>query len=163
MIWTPTLSRRQLVLAGAGACVSALTQAAPVLLPTTDSLPQSLARALEKASPLVVMVSLDGCPFCRIARENYLFPLREQQGLAMVQVDMRSRLSIQDFSGATLTQDQLIRNWGIKVAPSVLFFGRGGVEVAERLVGASIPDFYGAYLDERLRTARLAVTPAQSR
>ena len=42
----------------------------------------------------------------------------------------------------------------IKVAPTVLFFGRAGVEIAERLVGGYIPDFYGAYLDERLRLAR---------
>lgn len=161
MMPMPSLSRRQLVLAGAGACVSALTQAAPVLLPTTDSLAQSLARALAQASPLVVMVSLEGCPFCRIVRENYLHPLREQQGLAMVQVDMRNRLGIQDFSGASVTQDQLIRQWGIKVAPSLLFFGPGGVEIAPRLMGASIPDFYGAYLDERLTTARLAMTPTR--
>jgi hypothetical protein len=70
---------------------------------------------------------------------------------------MRSRELVQDFSGASQTQDQLIRSWGIKIAPTVLFFGRGGAEVAERLVGGYIPDFYGAYLDDRLRTARAAV------
>ena len=32
-----------------------------------------------------------------------------------------------------------------------------GVEVAERLVGGMLPDFYGAYLDQRLETARKAV------
>jgi hypothetical protein len=35
----------------------------------------------------------------------------------------------------------------------VLFFGPGAREVAPRLVGLS-PDFYGAYLDQRLDTAR---------
>lgn len=39
----------------------------------------------------------------------------------------------------------------------MLFFGRGGVEVAERLTGGYIPDFYGAYLDERLAQARKAL------
>ncbi|MDD2924827.1 thioredoxin fold domain-containing protein [Rhodoferax sp.] len=116
-----------------------------------------LTLALKRNSPLVVMVSLDGCPFCRIARENYLLPLQNQQGLSIVQIDMRSRQMVLDFAGAQQTQDQLIRKWGIKVAPTVLFFGRGGVEVAERLVGGYIPDFYGAYLDERLHTARAAV------
>ena len=53
--------------------------------------------------------------------------------------------------------DALLQAWGVKVLPTVLFFGKGGVEVAPRLVGASIPDFYGAYLDERLRVARAAV------
>jgi hypothetical protein len=31
------------------------------------------------------------------------------------------------------------------------------VEVVERLVGGYIPDFYGAYLDERLQAARAAI------
>jgi hypothetical protein len=41
----------------------------------------------------------------------------------------------------------------VDVAPTVLFFGRTGREVAPRLVGAS-RDFYGAYLEQRLETAR---------
>jgi thioredoxin-related protein len=80
-----------------------------------------------------------------------------QEGLPVVQIDMRNRQKITDFQGLTLTQDELIRRWGVKVAPTVLFFGRGGMEVAERLVGGYIPDFYGAYLDERLQAARAAI------
>ena len=129
----------------------------PATLPTAVSLQDELLLALKKRSPLVVMVSLDGCPFCKIARENYLGPLREQQALPVVQVDIRSTRVIKDFKGATLTQDEFIRSLNVKVAPTVLFFGRGGLEVAERLVGGYIPDFYGAYLDERLRTARAAI------
>ena len=128
--------------------------ATPATLPTAESLADELAQALKKGSPLLVMVSLDGCPFCKVARQNYLGPMREQEGLPVVQVDMRSNRMIRDFKGALLTQDALIRSWGIKVAPTVLFFGRAGVEIAERLVGGYIPDFYGAYLDERLRLAR---------
>lgn len=131
--------------------------ATPATLPTAESLPDELAQALKKGSPLLVMVSLDGCPFCKVARQNYLGPMREQEGLPVVQVDMRSNRMIRDFKGTLLTQDALIRSWGIKVAPTVLFFGRAGVEVAERLVGGYIPDFYGAYLDERLRLARAAL------
>lgn len=129
----------------------------PATLPTTDSLQAELAKAIAKKAPLMVMVSLDGCPFCKIARENYLGPLREQQGLLVFQVDMRSKRPIKNFSGLTLTQDELIRSWGVKVAPTVLFFGRGGLEIAERLTGGYIPDFYGAYLDERLQLANAAM------
>ena len=129
----------------------------PATLPTTDSLQEELANALKKNAPLLVMVSLEGCPFCKVARENYLGPLREQQGLLVFQVDMRSKRPIKNFAGLTLTQDELIRSWGVKVAPTVLFFGRGGLEIAERLVGGYIPDFYGAYLDERLKLANSAL------
>lgn len=127
------------------------------LLPSAVSLPDDLVQALKKGNPLLVMVSLEGCPICKIVREHYLAPMREQQGLPVVQVDMRSSQTIKDFGGLMLTQDALIRKWRIKVAPTVVFFGRGGVEIAERLVGGYIPEFYGAYLDERLRSARAAL------
>ena len=151
------LTRRQCVLAGVAVSVVGAGPARAATLPTPVSLPDALGAALKKGSPLVVMVSLVGCPFCTIARDHYLVPLQGQSGLSIVQIDMRNRDMVKDFSGATQSQDQLIRSWGIKVAPTVLFFGRGGVEVAERLVGGYIPDFYGAYLDDRLRTARAAV------
>jgi hypothetical protein len=151
------LSRRQCLVGGVAASLVRVGQAAGVTLPVPTSLPEELAAALKRGSPLLVMVSLEGCPFCKVARENYLAPLQRQSGLAMVQIDMRNRQMVQDFGGTSQTQDQLIRSWGIKVAPTVLFFGRGGAEVAERLVGGYIPDFYGAYLDDRLRTARAAV------
>ena len=154
------MSRRHLLAGGAlsaVASVSPLAWAQATSLPVPTSLSDELARALKKGSPLLVMVSLDGCPFCKIARENYLAPLQRQQGLAIVQIDMRNHQMLQEFSGGSKTQDALIRSWGITIAPTILFFGRGGVEVAERLVGGYIPDFYGAYLDDRLRVARAAV------
>ena len=151
------VSRRQWVLAAGISLASMQSMAAPVTLPTTASLSDELARALKVDSPLVVMVSLEGCPFCKIARENYLAPMRSQQALSVVQIDMRNLQAIKDLKGVTTTQDDLIRSWGIKVAPTLLFFGRGGVEVAERMVGGYIQDFYGAYLDERLRVARASL------
>lgn len=153
-------SRRHVLLSAAGAAASlALTNAwaAPATLPPSLSLPDELARALQSGNPLVVMVSLAGCPYCKIARENYLGPMREQQGLPVVQVDMQSPQATQDFKRVAVTHEQLIRTWGAKIAPTVLFFGRNGVEIAERLEGGYLPDFYGSYLDARLTAARLAV------
>jgi hypothetical protein len=101
------------------------------------------------------MASLDGCPFCRVVRNSYLAPLRAETGQPVVQLDMGSRMAVRDFDGALRSHDDILRAWHVGVAPTVLFFGKGGHEVAQRLAGASIPDFYGAYLDERLHTAQL--------
>ncbi len=103
------------------------------------------------------MVSLEGCPFCKVARDHYLEPMHRLEGLHVAQVDMRSRTRVQDFQGQSLTHDDLVRRWKIRIAPTVLFFGRKGEEVAERLVGGYIPDFYGAYLDQRLAQARASL------
>lgn len=133
--------------------VASSSWAAPITLPVTDSLPSALVIALQAKQPLVVMVSLQGCPFCKVVRENYLHPLRDT-GLHIVQIDMRDNRQIVDFDGSSSTQDAWIRKYGIKLAPTVLFFGSQGREVAARLKGAYLPDFYGAYLDEQLLIAR---------
>ena len=166
----PVPERRQLlralaagagvVLAPALVCAEAAatgTAPLPSTLPAPQSLAQSLAAALRTGQALVVMVSLEGCAFCKVVRGNYLGPMHQREGLAVVQIDMRSNAPVQDFQGANTTHDALVRAWGVRLAPTVLFFGPGGVEVAERLRGASIPDYYGAYLDERIRVARAAI------
>jgi thioredoxin-related protein len=133
--------------------------AATITLPSTESLATSLDQALRVKQPLVVMVSLQGCAFCRVVRENYLQPLRAS-GLQVVQVDMRDNRALVDFDGTALTHDAWVRKQGIKLAPTVLFFGAQGREVATRLKGAYLPDFYGAYLDEQLTVARRVVAGA---
>ena len=156
----PLMQRRVLVqkfIAGMSMlCIADGAWAAPAILPVTDSLPNALATALQSKQPLVVMVSLHGCSFCKVVRENYLHPLRDV-GLQIVQIDMRNSRAIVDFDGTSSTQDAWVRKYGIKLAPTVLFFGSQGREVAARLKGAYLPDFYGAYLDEQLLVARQAV------
>lgn len=150
----PGFARRDLLLAAAALPLALGTTAQAAELPAAHNLKDELASALARREPLVVMVSLEGCPFCKIARNNYLAPMHEQEGLHVAQVDMRSRTRVLDFSGKAVTHDDLVRLWKIRIAPTVLFFGRDGAEVAERLVGGYIPDFYGAYLDQRLAQAR---------
>ena len=151
-------ARRQwLVAAGAWLVLPGLSAAGVPTLPSSASLVNELRNALRKGNPLVVMVSLEGCIFCKTVRQSHLVPLREQHGLDVVQLDMRTQQISRDFKGAVATHEQLIGSWGVRVAPTVLFFGPGGVEVAERLTGGYIPDFYGAYLDDRLARARTKI------
>ena len=117
-------------------------------LPAPESLAEALVEALRAGRPLIVMASLHGCPFCRVVRDHYLAPLRADTGQPVAQRPGTGRVQL---------HDRQLRTWGVKVLPTVLFFGKGGREAAERLVGASIPDFYGAYLEERLRTATKSI------
>lgn len=102
------------------------------------------------------MVSLHGCPFCTIVRNNYLAPMHEREGLPVVQVNMLDPRTTIDLAGKTTSHAAQVRAWGVKVAPTVLFFGQEGREVAPRLAG-SPNDFYSSMLDSRLETARQAI------
>lgn len=144
-----------LALATSGAGVLAQV-ASPAVLPTPQSLQEELSKALQLKQPLIVMVSLEGCPFCRVARRSHLVPM-QKAGFPIVQLDMRSVQAVLDFQGRTSTHDQLIKQWRISIAPTLLFFGPGGKEVADRMEGGYLPDFYGPYLDERLAKGRQAL------
>ncbi|WP_156919971.1 thioredoxin domain-containing protein [Comamonas composti] len=133
-----------------------LARAAGRDLPSPVSLSRALDAALARREPLVVMASLAGCPFCHVAREHYLWPL-SRAGAAVVQINFRDPRPLRDWQGRPSSQADLVEALGIKVAPSVLFFGARGQELAPRLEGALLPDFYGAYLEERLAQARAAV------
>jgi thioredoxin-related protein len=145
----------------ANACAGS-AWAAGAVLPAPQSLSDELGKALAKGSPLVIMVSLQGCPFCRVARDSYLEPMRRQEGTPIFQIDMRSVQVIRDFGGATLTHDQLVQAWRITIAPTVLFFGPRGKEIVARMEGGYIADFYGAYLDQRMEQARALIKAEKS-
>lgn len=129
-----------------------------VVLPTATDLPQALAQALAQGQPLVVMVSLDNCPYCRQVRQSHLGPM-SRGGQVVVQIDMQHKETLTDWDGQTRSHGDWVKNRRISVAPTVLFFGPDGREVADRLEGASLPDFYGAYLDQRMAQARQRLLP----
>ena len=149
------MKRRNLLAAALSWPVVLSVQSAPVgQLKTVTSLKDELSAALQRAQPLVVMVSLEGCPFCSTVRQYHLLPL-QHEGQPIVQVNMRSNARVLDFAGHSRTHGELVRTWNVTSAPKLFFFGSAAREVAPRLQGSSIPDFYGAYLEERLQTARL--------
>ena len=148
-------NRRELLLAALGAAAVAPARAAPPLLPAPSSLAAEAADAQGRGRALVVMFSLPGCPWCKLVRESYLVPLRAE-GQPVVEVDTTGAGALAGFDGAPTTGQQLSARLGIRVTPTVLFVGRGGRELAPRLPGVPLPDFYGAYLQERVDAANRA-------
>ena len=124
-------------------------------LPHPTSLRAAAQAAQTRGEPLVVMTTLAGCPYCELVRSRYLGPMRRDEGLAAVQLDVMDRQSpLQDFGGTTRTPAEVVQGWGARFTPTVLFFDANGRELAERLVGVASADFYGSYLDQRLAAAR---------
>ncbi|WP_137921488.1 thioredoxin fold domain-containing protein [Hydrogenophaga sp. 2FB] len=124
-------------------------------LPTPASLRGAGQAAAARGEPLVVMTSLEGCPYCAIVRGHYLLPMRREGQVHAVELDVLDRKSnLQGFDGQLTTPAEQARAWKARFTPTVLFFGPDGRELAERLVGVAVPDFYGEYLEARLAEAR---------
>jgi len=109
-------------------------------LPTPQSLQAELDKALRQKEPLIVMVSLEGCPFCRVARQSHLVPM-QKAGSPIVQLDMRSAQTVIDFQGQSTTHDQLIQKWRISIAPTLLFLAPGVKKWPREWKGVICPIF----------------------
>ena len=140
------------------AALPAAASAQETALPRPASLPAEAQAAAKRGEPLVLLVSLPGCPYCERVRRAYLTPLARESGGGVVQIDLGSARPLTDFDGAARSHDAIARARNATFTPTVLFLGPSGDEIAERLVGAGVPDFYGAYFDQRLVTARKALS-----
>jgi thioredoxin-related protein len=126
-------------------------------LPRPSSLPEAARRAARRGQPLVLLVSLPGCPYCERVRRSHLLALQRGRGDGVFQIDLSGARTLVDFDGTTRSHAAVARAWKATFAPTVLFFDARGREIAERMVGAGLPDFYGAYLDQRLQAAQAAL------
>ena len=113
--------------------------------------------------PLIVMVSLQGCPHCEVVRRSHLLPLLRDGNARRIplirQVEINGQDAMRDFNGRATTHAEFASHYKIKIAPVVMFFDAKGEMIAEPLVGAMIPDFYGAYFDEALAEAKSKLHP----
>jgi thioredoxin-related protein len=154
------IGRRQFSKALAGACVlpAAWAHAKDTALPVPTSLPQVAQAAKANGEPLVLLISLSGCVYCELVRRSYLLPARQNDGLQAWQLDVSNKSTpLIGFDGKLTTAALQAKAWKAAFTPTVLFLGSQGQELAERLVGIAVPDFYGAYLVQRLATARKAL------
>ena len=88
----------------------------------------------------------------RIATGSVNLPRRE--ALLALASGLMLRAAMADERGVLPASKSLAG--GIRLAPTLLFIGRDGVEAAERLQGYSA-DFYSAYLAERLALAQTRI------
>jgi thioredoxin-related protein len=129
-------------------------------------LPAQARDAFAAGQPLVLMFSLRGCPWCdALRREHFAALLREQKrlGILAFEIDLTDSRAFSAQSSAAVenvpaslradTPRELGRLHKVRLAPTILFIGPQG-EVAERLVGYGSPDFFGAYLEQRIAQAR---------
>ena len=155
-----SLSRRQFSKAVAASCVvpAIWAHAKDSALSVPTSLPQAAQVAKAKGEPLVVLISLPGCVYCELVRRSYLLPARLNEGLQAWQLNVNDNITrLIGFDGKPTTAARQSRAWKATFTPTVLFIVSQGQELAERLVGIAVPDFYGAYLEQRLSSARKAL------
>lgn len=133
-------------------------------LPAATDLRADARNAERSGFPLIVLVSLAGCPHCEVVRRSHLLPLLRGDAVPrkpiIRQIEMNGRNLLRDFVGKEISHAEFAKNHGARIAPVVFFFNAKGESLTGPLIGAMIPDFYGAYFDAALSEAQSKLHPA---
>lgn len=112
--------------------------------------------------PMLVLFSQAGCSYCEKARAHFLRPMSTQapwQDRAVYrQIDLDSDAALIGFDGTAQTHRSFAKSAGVFVTPTVMVFGPDGSSLAEPIIGVTLPDFYGQYLEQAIEAARSKMT-----
>lgn len=164
-------TRRRVLHAGVGLAwalaAQALATEGPAVAPVGGTVAASPAGAFwtplqegaRRGEVTVVLFSLQGCGLCEAVRREQLQPLARARlpGYRSVDLDLADARAFADarrHPERDASSQALARRLDVRVAPTLVFLGPAGEELAERLVGYGSRDFYGAYLEARIAQAR---------
>lgn len=152
------MKRRRFLVLAPGLAVALAAAAPQTPLPLATDLQADGRVSRSRRVPIVILFSLPGCPYCEVVRRSHLAPMlrdpRESARAIIRQVDIDSDQSVVGFGGAPTTHAAIARAHGVRSAPVVAFWDGEGRPLADALSGLLLPDFYSAYLDSALESAR---------
>ncbi|MCE6951476.1 thioredoxin family protein [Cereibacter sphaeroides] len=125
---------------------------------TFKDLREDLAEANAEGRRLMVIFEQRGCIYCTKMHEE-VFPDPEVDALIrahyfVVQMNLFGDTAVTDFDGATLTEKEAARKWGIMFTPTLMFFPKTvpeGMDAAKAAV-AAMPGAFGTGTTSALLT-----------
>jgi hypothetical protein len=121
------------------------------LLPA-DNLAQLAAEARTKRVPVLIAFMQQSCPYCAIARRDYLVPLQAdpdwRHRVLIREIDVDRTTPLRDFTGAPTTYKAFARSLGARRVPTLIFFDADGNRVGPPIVGLISEDFYRLYIEQ---------------
>lgn len=130
----------------------------PVHSAGPSSLPFPANLQKHAAPAVVVLFSLPDCSYCEKVRQQSLRHLDKdpsyKEKVLVYEVDfLNDHRKIIWFNGQNYTGKSLATLLNVKFSPTVIVFASTGDAAGKPLLGASLPDFYNAYLGELIQKA----------
>ena len=116
--------------------------------------------AAANRTPIMLVFTLPGCPFCARAKKDHLEPLTASAAygakVVLREIEAPNELiPLRDFDGAMTTHAEFARKYEVRVAPTVILVDGHGKPLADAIVGLNVPEFYNLYLEQAIDAARL--------
>ncbi len=130
---------------------------------SAEDLTQLAATARTQRAPLLIHFMEHSCPYCAIARRDYLIPLQNDpkwRGRVLIrEIDVSRSTALRDFDGMTTTHRSFARSHGVRRVPTLIAFDAEGKPVAPPIVGLLADDFYRLYIEQALEAGLVKMRP----
>lgn len=147
-----------LILACSMGATFAQSPSAP--LQYADDLAASGAMASSTRTPIMLVFTKPGCPFCVRAKKDHLEPLNADPAytgkILLREIETpNEQIPLRGFDGAMTTHAEFARRYDVHIVPTVILVDGRGTALTDPLVGLNDADFYNLYLEQAIDAARL--------
>jgi thioredoxin-related protein len=124
------------------------------------------ARARAQGVALLIAVTREDCPYCRLLLRDFLGPMSnsgeyaEQVLIRELMIEPATR--VVDFDGGQVSSAKVAHRYRTRITPTVLLLDPRGHLLHEPLVGINTPEMYGYYLDQAIQSARSKLAAGHS-
>ena len=115
-------------------------------------------------TPIMLVFTRPGCPFCARAKKDHLEPLSANpaygEKVVLREIEAPNELiPLRGFDGALTTHAEFARQYAVRTVPTVILVDGHGQALTEPIVGLNLPEFYNLYLEQAIDAARLQLRP----
>lgn len=126
----------------------------PVELKLSDDLHDVSQQASKKQVPVLLMFSMNHCPYCIEVEEDFLKPMLRNSEYHEKVVIRKVRLDgsqlMHDFKGKLREPGEFSDHYNVSMVPTVIVVDSEGKPMAEPIIGLANPHYYGHELDKAI-------------
>jgi len=117
--------------------------------------------AKKKSLPILIMFGTDGCPYCRLLKEDFLIPMLisgdYQDKVIIREAHISPGAYIIDFLGKKISIGEFSQRYKVTLFPTMVFVDSTGQVLIKNIVGVTTPSLFGGTLDDGIDQARMMV------
>ncbi len=133
-------------------------------LQEADDLARLSAETRARGIPVLVAFMQESCPYCAVARRDYLLPLQSdplwRERVRIVEIHTDRSIALRDFAGKPTTHRAFARSLGVRRVPTLIVFDGEGKPVAQPITGLLIEDFYRLYIEQAIEAGLVRMRAA---
>jgi len=123
----------------------------------TSNLTQEGEESAQTKTPILLLVSKPGCPYCTQIKNEVLNPMLISTEY-IDQVIIRELVlnpadTIIGFDGTATKISDIANKYAIKVTPTLLFLGPNGEELEKRIIGINTVELFSYYVAQAIEKA----------